>query len=171
MTFLVWYVHGAANTNGCLRTVLRRPFDNTHARGRRFAGLFSPSPRFCSLVVGTCLPWGWALFVAASRLVDHWHHPSDVLAGLALGFSACTIAYHHWYPPVWSPNAGIPLDLIPATNIKCNNDTGYSSKTNAGLHTTATGSSMITASTVSTSIGAASTTTKRRPNTEPSPSV
>jgi hypothetical protein len=50
--------------------------------------------------------------VAASRLVDHWHHPSDVLAGLGLGFVASTIAYHHWYPPVWSPYAGIPRALL-----------------------------------------------------------
>ena len=91
MTFLVWYLHGA------------KGMTNTQ---------HSESSRLFYLWFGTCLPWGWALFVAASRLVDHWHHPSDVLAGLGLGFATCTIAYHHFYPPVWSPYAGIPRALL-----------------------------------------------------------
>jgi len=99
MTFLVWYLHGANRMNNVQHTI--------------------ESSRLFSLVIRTCLPWGWALFVAASRLVDHWHHPSDVLAGLGLGFVTCTIAYHHRYPPVWSPYAGIPraLLLVKTTNI------------------------------------------------------
>eukprot|EP00545_Synedropsis_sp_CCMP1620_P014109 CAMPEP_0119031412 /NCGR_PEP_ID=MMETSP1176-20130426/41530_1 /TAXON_ID=265551 /ORGANISM="Synedropsis recta cf, Strain CCMP1620" /LENGTH=326 /DNA_ID=CAMNT_0006987807 /DNA_START=110 /DNA_END=1087 /DNA_ORIENTATION=+ len=36
------------------------------------------------------LPWTWATFVAVSRIVDHWHHPSDILAGCLLG-STCAI--------------------------------------------------------------------------------
>ena len=91
MTFLVWYLHGASGMNGIQHI---------------------ESSRVISLTIRTCLPWGWALFVAASRLVDHWHHPSDVLAGLGLGFATCTIAYHHWYPPVWSKYAGIPRALL-----------------------------------------------------------
>jgi diacylglycerol diphosphate phosphatase/phosphatidate phosphatase len=87
MTFLVWYFLGKnSNQRG-------RP-----QRRRQFVG------RFLSAVI----PWGWAILVAASRLIDKWHHPSDVLAGLALGFGTCTIAYHTWYPPVWSQYAGIP---------------------------------------------------------------
>eukprot|EP00980_Cylindrotheca_fusiformis_P020763 scaffold7755_cov104-Cylindrotheca_fusiformis.AAC.8 len=31
--------------------------------------------------------------------------------GLGLGFATCTIAYHTWYPPIWSKLAGIPLSL------------------------------------------------------------
>lgn len=31
------------------------------------------------------LPLGWSMFVACSRLVDNWHHPSDVVAGVCLG--------------------------------------------------------------------------------------
>lgn len=92
MTFLVWYLHGTSGTANNIRHI--------------------ESSRLFSLVFRTCLPGGWALFVAASRLVDHWHHPSDVLAGLGLGFVASTIAYHHWYPPVWSPYAGIPRALL-----------------------------------------------------------
>lgn len=96
MTFLVWYLHGARGATTVQHTESSRLFDT---------------------MIRTCLPWGWALFVAASRLVDHWHHPSDVLAGLGLGFVTCTIAYHHWYPPVWSPYAGIPRALLLLTNI------------------------------------------------------
>ena len=91
MTFLVWYLHGAS--------VMKKGQNNE-------------SSRFFSMIIYTCLPWGWTLFVAASRLVDHWHHPSDVLAGLGLGFATSTIAYHHWYPPVWSSYAGIPRSLL-----------------------------------------------------------
>lgn len=91
MTFLVWYGHGAR---------------------ARSTSQYGEMSRFFSLIICTCLPLAWALFVAASRLVDHWHHPSDVLAGLGLGFTASTIAYHHWYPPVWSSYAGIPRSLL-----------------------------------------------------------
>lgn len=51
--------------------------------------------------------WGFAIFVAATRLVEKWHHPADILAGLLLGFATCTVAYHSWYPPIWSPSAGV----------------------------------------------------------------
>jgi membrane-associated phospholipid phosphatase len=64
----------------------------------------------------TCLPWAWTLFVAASRLVDQWHHESDVIAGLGLGFATCTVVYHHWYPPIWSFGAGIPRNLLLSTS-------------------------------------------------------
>merc|ERR1712238_2224 len=93
MTFLIWYLHG---TSGVKSSTTRR------------TTLLS---RIFSLIV-TCFPLGWTLFVAASRLVDHWHHPSDVLAGLGLGFVTSTIAFHHWYPPIWSLNAGIPRSLL-----------------------------------------------------------
>jgi hypothetical protein len=99
MTFLVWYLHGA-----------RKSSSTHHCHNR--TNLLS---RISSLII-TCLPLAWALFVAASRLVDQWHHPSDVIAGLGLGFFICTIAYHHWYPPIWSSNAGIPRGLLLKNN-------------------------------------------------------
>ncbi|OEU17317.1 acid phosphatase/Vanadium-dependent haloperoxidase, partial [Fragilariopsis cylindrus CCMP1102] len=77
MTFLVWYLHGA-----------RKSSSTHHCHSR--TNLWS---RISSLII-TYLPLAWALFVAASRLVDQWHHPSDVIAGLGLGFVTCTIAYH-----------------------------------------------------------------------------
>jgi diacylglycerol diphosphate phosphatase/phosphatidate phosphatase len=63
------------------------------------------------------LPWSWAAFVAASRLVDHWHHPSDILAGLLLGGLSATVSFHVWYPPVWSSRVGLPWSL-PAETTK-----------------------------------------------------
>jgi diacylglycerol diphosphate phosphatase / phosphatidate phosphatase len=55
----------------------------------------------CSAFFAIVVPLGWAIFVAATRLVDHWHHPSDVLAGLVLGATMGTIGYHLWFPPIW----------------------------------------------------------------------
>ena len=51
---------------------------------------------FCVVMI----PASWTLFVAASRLVDKWHHPSDILAGLVLGFVMATVGYHLWFPPL-----------------------------------------------------------------------
>lgn len=42
-------------------------------------------PTFLRFSVGLA-PTSLALWVAASRLVDNWHHPSDVLAGCLIGF-------------------------------------------------------------------------------------
>lgn len=83
MTFLVWY----------------------------FQGKIKSRERWVTMVIAV-VPWGWAIFVAASRLVDHWHHPSDIVAGLGLGFATSTIAYHVWYPPVWSASAGIARPVL-----------------------------------------------------------
>lgn len=40
------------------------------------------------------LPFSWAAFVASSRIVDHWHHVSDVLTGVFLGCLWGIIGYH-----------------------------------------------------------------------------
>lgn len=86
MTFIVWYFLG--------NQINQRPFAN-------------------AMIV--LIPFSWTLFVAGSRIVDKWHHPSDVLAGLSLGFTTCTIAYHTWYPPIWSTKfAGVPRSLCNA---------------------------------------------------------
>ena len=92
--------------------------------GMTFLVLYSVGMQICkgkkvSVPFNVLIPWGWAIFVAASRLVDKWHHPSDVLAGLALGFFASTIAYHIWYPPIWSNMIGIPRSIC-----LINNDSG-----------------------------------------------
>lgn len=53
--------------------------------------------------------WGWMIFVGISRLVDHWHHPSDVLAGWLLGSLVGTVVYHFFYYPIWHPQVAVPL--------------------------------------------------------------
>jgi diacylglycerol diphosphate phosphatase/phosphatidate phosphatase len=87
MTFLVLLFLGKLG--------LRR---NEYSVSRRFLA-------FCSCVI----PWGWAALVGASRIVDWWHHPSDVIAGTMLGSLVAVISYHCVYPPVTSTNAGVPL--------------------------------------------------------------
>lgn len=99
MTFFVWYSLSAMNQQ------------QYQQQQKTTANTLILSSRIKSLIV-TCAPLCWTLFVAASRLVDHWHHPSDVIAGLILGFVTSTIAYHNWYPPIWSTDAGIPRSLV-----------------------------------------------------------
>ena len=41
-------------------------------------------------------PLIFSTFVATSRIVDNWHHPSDVIAGTIIGFVCATISYHLW---------------------------------------------------------------------------
>jgi membrane-associated phospholipid phosphatase len=41
--------------------------------------------RALALAAAWAGPLALAAWVAASRLVDNWHHPSDVLAGSAIG--------------------------------------------------------------------------------------
>ena len=58
------------------------------------------------------LPWAWALWVACTRVVDYWHHPSDIVAGLCLGFGSAMIGYHLWFPPLTaSSNPSLPWAL------------------------------------------------------------
>ena len=52
-----------------------------------------------TLIIVLLLP-GWAVYVGMTRIVDHWHHVSDVLAGLLLGSMIGTIAFHTIVPPV-----------------------------------------------------------------------
>lgn len=39
------------------------------------------------------LPSCGAVFVAASRVSDYWHHPTDVLAGSILGIIVAYVSY------------------------------------------------------------------------------
>jgi len=60
-----------------------------------------------------CLsPWMYAAFVACSRLVDNWHHPSDIVAGSLIGIFCSHFAYHLWYPPLFYPNTGVPSTRV-----------------------------------------------------------
>lgn len=59
------------------------------------------APWFVCLV-----PWGWATYVATSRIADKWHHASDVVAGIMLGVACATISYHSLFPRVLSMESG-----------------------------------------------------------------
>ena len=61
----------------------------------------------------TLMAVAYTCFVGTSRIVDHWHHPSDVVAGWWLGSLSAALAFHVWYPPLWqSHQAGIPWSVI-----------------------------------------------------------
>ena len=51
-----------------------------------------------SLFILLLLP-GWAVYVGLTRIVDHWHHVSDVLAGLLLGSLIGTIVFYSIVQP------------------------------------------------------------------------
>jgi diacylglycerol diphosphate phosphatase / phosphatidate phosphatase len=52
-----------------------------------------------TLFTALLLP-GWAVYVGMTRIVDHWHHVSDVLAGLLLGSIVGTIVFHSIVQPI-----------------------------------------------------------------------
>lgn len=54
----------------------------------------------------------YTLFVGTSRIVDCWHHPSDVLAGWLLGAISSAASFHVWYPPLWLPSVGTPWSVL-----------------------------------------------------------
>ena len=107
MTFLVWYMLGKIqlwynNQLKLLQQAQSQPYKIYKLNRKKFW-----------LSILTCIAfWGWTIYVATTRLMDHWHHPSDVIAGLLLGFFCSTITYHHWYSPCMSLNAGIPYSII-----------------------------------------------------------
>lgn len=50
-----------------------------------------------------------AVFIAASRVHDDWHHPADIVGGAIIGLSAAIFGYGLWYPSIYSQFAGCPL--------------------------------------------------------------
>ena len=50
--------------------------------------------RFMSIL--SLFPIAFAIFVAASRIVDKWHHPSDVIAGALIGAYSAIFSYNLW---------------------------------------------------------------------------
>lgn len=90
MTYMVWFLLGKVVSSPSLSMSSKR-----------------------ILAIASCLiPWTWAFFVGATRIIDYWHHPSDVVAGLLLGGICSTIAFHVWYPPACSKYAGIPWSSL-----------------------------------------------------------
>ena len=57
-----------------------------HAERRTELALLESDPRAHRLLgLAAHVPGPFALAIAASRIRDRWHHPADVVAGLALG--------------------------------------------------------------------------------------
>jgi len=64
------------------------------------------------LMIVSFAPLLLSFYCATSRLVDNWHHPSDIIAGALLGSVSACISYHIWFPQLGSIYAGIPLSVI-----------------------------------------------------------
>lgn len=51
--------------------------------------------KLCALL--SCIPLFYSVLIGCSRLVDNWHHPSDVIGGFLIGMICPSISYHLWY--------------------------------------------------------------------------
>jgi len=69
------------------------------------------------LTVLSFTPLLLSFWCATSRLVDNWHHPSDIIVGSILGSVSACIAYHIWFPHILSNYAGIPLAVISRASM------------------------------------------------------
>lgn len=87
----------------------------------------------CSCLLVVMLASSWAMFVGASRIVDQWHHPSDVVAGVLLGCFCALVAYHVWFPPIWF----MMMVQLPTTTNYTNGSSNSSSSN--GTWTTVAG--------------------------------
>jgi len=57
-------------------------------------------------VVG--VPFLFSTYVALSRISDHRHHPTDVVAGSFIGFVVSVLTYFYFYPSLKSRDCDIP---------------------------------------------------------------
>ncbi|XP_068155616.1 phospholipid phosphatase 5 isoform X1 [Drosophila tropicalis] len=62
------------------------------------------------------VPFIIAALVAISRTCDYHHHWQDVTVGGVIGLIAGYISYRQYYPSIFSPEAGIPLNRWPQTS-------------------------------------------------------
>ena len=69
------------------------------------------------LTVLSFTPLLLAFFCSTSRLVDNWHHPSDIIAGAALGAVSAVVSYHVWFPHILSTYAGVPLSVMSSASL------------------------------------------------------
>ena len=82
MTILVWHFYYTC----CCCCWTTRPLASCFSSGSNSSGVW-----------WSWVFWIYSTIVGVSRIVDQWHHPSDVLAGCLLGTTAATIAHFCWY--------------------------------------------------------------------------
>lgn len=71
------------------------------------------------------MPTALAMFVAASRVRDNWHFPSDVIAGIVLG-GACSVVVYQRYLAVPSARPGYrKVDVTPEGSGAQAEEEGY----------------------------------------------
>ncbi|KAL9190617.1 hypothetical protein ACHAXT_000323 [Thalassiosira profunda] len=85
--------------------------------GRNIASMVA-SGRGKILTAMSFTPLLLSFWCATSRLVDNWHHPSDIIAGTVLGSVSACISYHIWFPHILSVYAGVPLSVIRAASFE-----------------------------------------------------
>jgi len=52
------------------------------------------------LLLAVALPMSIAFYVAASRVVDNWHHPADVICGSLIGIFCGMIGHFMFFPMI-----------------------------------------------------------------------
>lgn len=63
--------------------------------------------RFLSILA--TFPMLLGVFIAVSRVHDDRHHPADVVAGSMIGIACAIFSHGLWYPSIYSPHVGRPL--------------------------------------------------------------
>jgi len=90
--------HSSSSFYGCVFLVLFLAGKN---RCFAYDAVFPSSGILQSRFLRICItlsPLFLCAFVAISRWEDHWHHPTDILAGSALGTLIALTTYHIWWP-------------------------------------------------------------------------
>jgi len=65
-------------------------------------------------IVVSLLPALTAVLVGVTRVIDYWHHPTDVVVGLLIGFGIAWAMFRQLYPPLTHPECDTPMFLIIA---------------------------------------------------------
>ena len=102
MTFLALFFYGKAG--------MHRAVGGNSVGSEQYDEGTLLKKRMLSFLSG--LPLLWAIFVAASRVHDNYHHPADVVGGSILGLVCAWFSYHLWYPSLGSNVVGLPLQTV-----------------------------------------------------------
>lgn len=97
MTVLTLFFYGKIGLHRGLSHHLREGRRNENYYKKRIFSVVAASPMLL------------AVFIAASRVHDDWHHPADIVGGAIIGLSTAIFGYGLWYPSIYSQFAGCPL--------------------------------------------------------------